>query len=541
LSEALASIVEAITKPVSADAPAGAAARYEPEYEELKAEIEKLGTGGSAAVDWSRVNSLATTILESKSKDLVVATYFALALFQRDGYTGLANGIQAIQALCSTFWDDMFPPLKRKRARVSAIDWLTERATADAKGREPKADEKEQVEACIGRLNDLDTVLDEKFGEDAPAVGDLRGTLKEWLGRMASATPTPSQTATPSPASGATAAAPTASPAAPSGADIDLSTPEGVGRALRQTLTTLRTIANRIRAEDALSPVPYRLTRVAAWLPMAKAPPETGGETRIPGPDNVEATLQRFEELATAEEWAKLLEQAEDRFIRSPAWLDMQRFVHAALVGSGRAGERAADAVRSELAFHLRRHPGLPNLRFAGGEPFADDETHSWIAREVLAGEGGGETAPSGTAVIEELVQEIDEPMERVLEKAGELRKSKKLPDALALLRAATERGANPRERFLRRLATARFLADAKQHRLAVAQLGALDEEIGRFGLEVWDPDLTVQVLSLHLSCLTQLVKKEWKNSEEAEKKAEELFARLGRLDASVAIGLQSR
>ena len=58
MSEASASAISAIGKPVSAEAPAGANARYEPEFESLRAEAEKIATVGGGAVDWPRIVAL---------------------------------------------------------------------------------------------------------------------------------------------------------------------------------------------------------------------------------------------------------------------------------------------------------------------------------------------------------------------------------------------------------------------------------------------------------------------------------------------------
>jgi hypothetical protein len=70
--------------PIPGEAPAGVNARYEPEYEELQAEISKFDSGGPRAVDAAKVVRLAQAVLEQKSKDLLVGAFFAYGLVRTD-------------------------------------------------------------------------------------------------------------------------------------------------------------------------------------------------------------------------------------------------------------------------------------------------------------------------------------------------------------------------------------------------------------------------------------------------------------------------
>jgi type VI secretion system protein VasJ len=57
--------------PIQPDQPAGSDVRYEPEYEQLQAEIDKLSSpSASGGIDWKKVNDLAVSILDKKCKDL---------------------------------------------------------------------------------------------------------------------------------------------------------------------------------------------------------------------------------------------------------------------------------------------------------------------------------------------------------------------------------------------------------------------------------------------------------------------------------------
>ena len=60
-------------EPVNADQPAGSDVRYDPEFEELQAEIDKLSNPSATdGTDWNKVTKLASEILATKAKDILV-------------------------------------------------------------------------------------------------------------------------------------------------------------------------------------------------------------------------------------------------------------------------------------------------------------------------------------------------------------------------------------------------------------------------------------------------------------------------------------
>ena len=79
------------TAPVPGAAPAGVSVKYEPEFEQLVAEVGKLESiDGRASIKWGDIVELSSGILAGKSKDLLVASYLTLGLLQQDGYVGVS-------------------------------------------------------------------------------------------------------------------------------------------------------------------------------------------------------------------------------------------------------------------------------------------------------------------------------------------------------------------------------------------------------------------------------------------------------------------
>src|SRR5215469_16011900 len=114
-------------QPISDAEPAGANIRYETDFLELQETVAQMESKGPLAVDWRDVAAKGCAILQSRSKDLLVASYVALALSRTEGYRGLSIGLGITADMAAAFWTEMQPPVARERARVQMMEWLVQR------------------------------------------------------------------------------------------------------------------------------------------------------------------------------------------------------------------------------------------------------------------------------------------------------------------------------------------------------------------------------------------------------------------------------
>jgi len=318
----------------------------------------------------------------------------------------------------------------------------------------------------------------------------------------------------------------------------DLSTPDGLQGAIDRSVGRLREAAGLLRKKDPKDPLAYRFARIAAWAQLAEIPGDEDGKTRIP-PLGASADLStRYSEMASGRDWANLLEQAEYQFEQSVFWLDCQRFVAMALDGLGSGYESALEVVRAENASLLRRFPGLVELHFDNNFPFASPETRTWIQQEILPATQSGGASQARPVFVAAAASAPDEKIAGVISQARDLWRKKRSAEALALFTQAVESASSRRQRFERRFAMARFLADSKEHRVAIAHLEILDDEVRQHRLEEWDPPLALDVLRIYLGCQRAMAKGIWNASPDAERKAEEIYLRIARLDASAVLGM---
>lgn len=492
---ALKARADAWVAPIAGASPAGAPARFDPQYQSLADEVGKLDMPAGGEVDWKKVISGTGALLQTKSKDLVMAAYLCHGLHVTQGLGGLTTGLVLLSETMERYWDSMFPEAKRPRGRANALQWVVEKTTnALAAADSASAEEAAGVDAAARHLAQL---AREKLGDLCPAFGPMLDPVERL--KAAAAPPEPPPAPEPAPAAAqearreepasAAAAAAFSAPAPPAAA-------EDVTDFLRSVGSTLGEVASRLRQADASDPRPYRLARVGLWIHM-DAPPAVagGGKTQIPPPPD--GLRNQLATIAQNQVWPALLEETESAASQHRLWLDLQRMSFQALSGLGAAHERARDAVVAEVRSLLGRMPQLPALSFANGTPLADPQTRAWIDEQVLAG---------SSPVNARRASEADDGSSEKLAEARKLLQASQVPEALGLLRdeGARRRG---RQRFLLSLAAARLCAGAGLTAIAKSLYEELDGEGRLHHLEEWEPSLAAECLKGLLASARALAK----------------------------------
>ena len=525
-------VLELGKKPISDATPTGVPSRDDPAYEALAAEFRKLELPELPAVDWSGAIKNASDLLENKSKDIMAAVYLAIALFEREGYDGLATGLTVLHDMASTYWDTMHP--ERVRPRQSAFQYLGDRGAKRVAARGTDGASRAAIQGLLDRVGQLESLVSEKLEGGSGLLGELTRALNTVLDETS---PEPSS------APAATSSAPSSAPV-PSFGGGGEALPSSVGseddfdRAVQAVRPALRSIGEFKRMTNPRDPMAYRLPRIATWIAIKQAPPANAGVTSIPAPQPPDA-LAKLEGKVAAQQWAGVLEETESRMATSAFWLDLHYFAYTALRGMGPEFFPASEAVATEVRALVQRLPELTSLSFAGGMPLANDATRSWISDTVLAAPGGGGGAPRSAMGLS-LAAEAAEPegLAEARERAAGLVAEGKLTEAVRLFEAGAARAVKARERAAWRVAIARVCADASRHDVALAQLEALQDDLEATTLEAWDPELASQMLRLLLSVRQKAVPAGAAGPDE-QQKTRELLRRLARLDAAAALDLQ--
>ncbi|HEX5053717.1 MAG TPA: type VI secretion system protein TssA [Planctomycetota bacterium] len=497
------------TEPIPGAAPCGESVRYDPDFEALSNEIEKLTAVEQVPVDWNRVVQLGGALL-AKGKDLLVASYLTCGLLERGGYAGLATGCGVLRGLFDNFWDGLFPELRRMRARIAALDWLAARLEKVLPLRgDPGEADRQPLEAAIA---DLDTMLADangRFEGEGPTLGPALRALRGKL----DAIPRPAEPEPEPPAADSAPAASTRAPEPPPPPppEPDPVDPEAVAKALAGMREKQIEYAAVLRLADDSDPRAYLLLREALWSDVA-VPTGEGGEPPRSGVGD-KSVLAPLEAGLDGGEYAQVLREAEELLPEHPLWLDLQLVAVNAMDGLGRRHARARHAVLESLAFLLRRCPTLAEASNGEGQPLAAKATRVWLANEVVPAAGGqAEQASVGS-------------------EARKLVARGKLGEAMRLMTGRIDATASRRGRFVLRLDLARLCIEAGRLDLAVPQLEQLDKEVTHFSLEEWEPDLATEVVRSLWQCCAGP-----KPAPSLAARGQDIYARLCRLDPAAAV-----
>ncbi|MBT2337570.1 MULTISPECIES: type VI secretion system protein TssA [Pseudomonas] len=471
--------------PVSIESFAGADVRFSNEYETLESEVSKAQSMHEhEQVDWLKVLDQSELLLRTQSKDLRVAVWLAWALYQRESFQGLLAGLCLLHHLCKCHWPEIHPT--KPRTRSAAVSWLVTRLEK-ALGDDVAVKEQLSLFRLLeAQLEGLDIICTTYLGDEAPLLLPLCRRLKNMIRRATESQPEPGAIQ-----AAVTQVKQTAIQLLTSHASIE--NEKEARKALRAQQEGARSLCAWWLKQKTTDMRALRLNRALLWLTIDVVPERNAEQvTQLRGlPVD---KLKAYQDSLLQGNYADLLVKIEASLARAPFWLDGQRLAWECLRGLN--AEQAMREVEIHFALFIQRLPGVLELRWHDGTPFADSTTLAWIAAQVMPHLQQPNTAPSPDVV------NGDTPWELALEDARSVLHEDGLKPAVQLLRQGMQSVFGARERFLWRFAIARLCISAKKYELAKIQLEALDQRLQHADLNIWEPELGLQVLhQLHDCC----------------------------------------
>ncbi len=519
-------IVSLGTDPINGTSPAGVSVRNDPTFDELTAEIAKTESMTATVIDWTLVQQLSTTILKTKSKDYRVASYLAYALLEAEGLQGLLSGLRMYEGMVRNFWDTAFPEKSRIRGRIGALRWLNDRLASALTRDKPRSGSDELVLEFEKAATEFVAIIRNKLAEEgaeeqspgfAELLADAAARADELRARKAAAERAKEEEAR----------------RAEALASGEILAAEDADKVIDDCREKLSRVADFLYNANPADPLPYLIRRSITWGCLGTAPVHENRTTYIPPVPSEE--LQRCEGLAASGEWLSIIAQIETNLAERIFAFGLQRHCAVALENLGGEYSAAKVAVVSELAGLLRRMPELMDLKFNDGTPMVDAATRSWLQTEVLSSAGGASGTQSNGGAESGVVQEIEETTDEARRRLA----GGNVQEALMLFQAGIARSPQRRLRFLWRLHLAKLCMESGKPQLALPQLMSLDEEVQRFCLEEWEPQLSLQVVQHLFLCRRQLSGDLMEKPPDVVQHLEQLYQRLCRLDVSAALGVE--
>ena len=499
--------------PIEGESPVGAEVREEPAFDLLEVELSKLSSPvHSASIDWNRITQLSVELLSTKGKDLMVACYLTAGLFETRSLAGMSDGLQVVADMLETYWDTLYPPLKRIRGRRNAVQWLVDRiqqrsTEAAWSGLPPQ--QAELVARLQTSLQAIDAVLMDKDSE-APSVRSLLTMVKALPTIVEEAPAATRQAATPTPPQVPAEAAPT----------LILDCAEDAEHALSEVCSRLESIAGWLLSTDLADPLPYRLDRLSVWTPLNTVPPVVSGCTPLPGP--VSQVVDALGKLKSGQADEDLVCFAEAQLAVFPLWLDLNCVCSAALERMGSRFDAAKREVCGETVRLVARLPGIEKLAFSTGLPFADRETLTWLAELAAAQDSNSE---AGTPHDRDVIA-------MALGNARTLAASHDLTGAVDCLQQQLALGNTPKDDLFLRIRLCELMLTERPGAALEAFALSLVDIIDRHQLTHWESELALDGLQVAYKVMTR--------NDDNKTVANILLKRVVSLDTGTAVKLMT-
>ncbi|MBD8252006.1 type VI secretion system protein TssA [Pantoea agglomerans] len=490
--------------PVSVASPTGEDPGYDDDFQRIREEVNKL-----SGIDTGLICTLAEKLLTTTAKDIRIATYYCWARLHQDGEAGFAEGLELLVGLLQHYGAQLHP--QRERSRKPALEWLAGARVLDSLSLYPEV-VRDDAQRTAGVLLLISDSLETEPEASRPELNALYSALESRLIKGGGVDAVVPQNA------GNKAQSQPSTHTVESGAPVLNRITSG-----QDLLAQARTLTGYLREQPDGWLAAHRLMKSLRHDTLHSIPaPDAQGKTRIEPPRaDQRAMLKR---LYLQQSWSEIMEQADSAFSRGAnhLWLDLQWYIHQALVKSGQ--DVLADIIAADLKGLLRRLTGLETLAFNDGTPFADEVTLNWINQSVLDDMSGWRDEP--VSAIRTGDNDILALEPEALEKAD----SEGLDVTLHWLQTRP-RADSAKDKWLLRLLMARVAEQKGKNELALHLLGELDGAAQSITLAQWTPELLFEVKSRRLRLLRMKATRSETDKSRFQPEMERLLAGLIALD----------
>ncbi|MGV3345437.1 type VI secretion system protein TssA [Enterobacteriaceae bacterium LUAb1] len=493
-------------QPICAAQATGEDPGYDDDFQCIREEVNRL-----SGADSELIIERAEKLLLTTCKDLRVASYYLWARLQRDGESGLADGLTLIAALLVRFGTQLWP--QRATTRLGALAWLTGTKVLDGLLRWPEVvrSEAARTAAALALLQQGMASLPEA---ERPSLHPLYSALESRLAQSG----------------GLDTIVPQNSHSQPENTrheDAGLQT--GAIQSGRELMERGREMSHWLQEQPQGWLAAFGLMKCLRWHTLHILPfVDASGLTPLNPPR--QGSREQLKRLWMQQNWHGLLDLIGDLFSEgvNHFWLDLQWYACQALENLGPPCDRWGETMKGDLEMLLRRLPGLENLAWHDGTPFADEVTRNWISQQVIRTEADWHTLPpAATSANEEDILSYESEAIAQADSDG-------VESALNWL-AARPAIHTPRQRWLLRLVMARVAEQYGRHEVALHVLRELDTTASTLTLLQWEPTLLFEVQARCLKLLRMKAQRNDADKSHLSREMDRLLASLIALDPARA------
>lgn len=278
------------------------------------------------------------------------------------------------------------------------------------------------------------------------------------------------------------------------GLDGDGRVPDSIlPQLLRATTQQAQQLALHYFTSDILDWRVYLLHRTAIWSTVTQLPPVNADRVTPLRLVLSHDKALSYTAAVNSRQYENILPQLERSVSKAPFWFDGHYLVVRCLEALG--AQDARDIVCTVFRAFLQRYPELLGYKFHDGTPFASALTLQWIDEMRQNSSGTASKVESGLVVDEQRMQHDEMLLSEALT-VSETEHS--FTKGLSVLGPSP--GGRCRASVLHGILQARYCLRAGKTKAGKELLLALYDNLERWGLLDWEPEIAAQIITLLIS-----------------------------------------
>ena len=134
-----------------------------------------------------------------------------------------------------------------------------------------------------------------------------------------------------------------------------------------------------------------------------------------------------------------------------------------------------------------------------------------------------------------------DDSLDEMRKQSRQLLGEGKLKAALSLVQEIIKSTTTQRQKFFVQLELVNLCIESGQIRAALVHLEMLDDQVKRFSLDIWEPQLASQILQIYWNTLNRALRESKQPAPELSRLADSVYGRLCRLDVLAGLNATKR
>ena len=504
--------MENILIDISYENPAGQDLKYDDAFVQIELEVDKsYSVSAEEDTDWQNVKNNCNDFLKMKSKDLKIAVWWLFANWHLDKWTGLSQSLVVFNQFLEKYNESLFP--KPVKARQNTLVWLESILTREIVEKKLFQDELTNSAELSELFQSTQNTFKELMQSDDNYFSKIIRHLKSLEVQTVKSIPE-QLTHKEKKADLDQKEMLKQEPQKEEKPILTIKNKDEASKVFQNFKKSASMLSEYYRKENPFDLKAIKISRLLSWINVEDIPVHKEGLTQINPPS--ETTLLKIRESFESGEKEEVFKLLQTTLERSPYWLDGHYESYKILEEAGKHYE--AQEILNNLIAFIRSHKGLEDLKFKNDTPFISHELEHFLHTKITDNEE--QTKKDAAADV----------MEDIFAKIKKITQNHQTKEAMQLLQNEYNAALNYEDKFKLRLELVKLNIINKKNKMTSALLSGLEQDVQKYHLDEWHPDLALEVYTLFLKHF---------DGQQNEEKINNVYERLCKIDVSQAFNLK--